>query len=222
MKNKMLAMAMLPVAFSIGMQAAHAAGEEIQAPVVNPGDTWNYSVIDLWKNSESNAYEVTASAGDDAHFIFNIKNRSNSKGILRSTKELNVCRSLKETSGEVCSSHFNFPLKIGQKTNFSDLPNASGTSKWAEDCQVAENEKITVPAGTYDTIRVECSGFWSRTATGASQAVQGRMKELFWYSPDVNRWVRYEIYDWDIGGAAKSQPLNRYRHELVSYTKAQS
>jgi hypothetical protein len=58
--------------------------------------------------------------------------------------------------------------------------------------RVVASEKVTTPAGTFDTYRIETDVTQVNTK---DQTKSAKVKHVFWYAPAVNRWVRstYEL-----------------------------
>jgi hypothetical protein len=74
-------------------------------------------------------------------------------------------------------------------------------------------ERVTVPAGTFDTFRVEVSSRYRQKRTDGRSG-SGTFKNVDWYAPEVKREVLrdYEYNRWD--GVIDS----RRRFVLVDYT----
>ena len=74
-------------------------------------------------------------------------------------------------------------------------------------------ERVTVPAGTFDTFRVEISGRY-RQARANGRKGTGTFRHLYWYAPEVKREVLRELESsrWD--GVIES----RGRYILMDYT----
>ncbi len=53
--------------------------------------------------------------------------------------------------------------------------------------KVAGQEQVTVPAGTFDTFRVEMT---VRATNTRDQTILENWTFLVWYAPEVNRWVK--------------------------------
>jgi len=99
-----------------------------------------------------------------------------------------------------------WPLKIGNQKFFSikqtvEKNDGTGKREFSQDwqCVIDGTEKVTVPAGTFDTYRIPCHRyyrqFWRQTKT-------------YFYSPKVGHYVLYK----DDSSARPSQ-----RRRLVSY-----
>lgn len=123
---------------------------------------------------------------------------------------------------------FRFPLQIGESwtKNYewhrNTLPDAETSNKprsrtWKEvqdqtsgdnrtlgggrvEARILDWENITVPAGTYDTIKVELlsphyAGSETKRIFGKKEMVGGEI-QLYWYSPKIKRYIKhlYRLY----------------------------
>lgn len=61
-----------------------------------------------------------------------------------------------------------------------------------EGARVSGQERISVPAGTFDAVRVELDGRVSNILTGGSAVIRGytNFKQTVWYAPQVKRFVK--------------------------------
>jgi len=101
------------------------------------------------------------------------------------TKETLNGRTLREVSPSAAWRSVTFPLRVGLlwDMKYSETrPTEQRTDNIERRCLAEKEESITVPAGTFDTIRIDC---WnSRTGAWASTA---------WYSPEVTHMVKEEF-----------------------------
>jgi hypothetical protein len=106
------------------------------------------------------------------------------------------------------------PLNAGEEwrseTNAVNMQrgNAFQTSTFTK---VVAAEKITTPAGTFDTFRVEVDVAQVNTkdATKASKS-----KHVFWYAPAINRWVK-KTYEIRFEGRLRDSTVD----ELTAYSR---
>ena len=85
---------------------------------------------------------------------------------------------------------FRFPLKVGaewrRETGARHLSNGTGLQGSSLD-KVLGEEKVTTPAGTFDTYKVQRvlqqTGGDNRTRVSVTTAT-------YWYAPAINRWVK--------------------------------
>ena len=85
------------------------------------------------------------------------------------------------------------PMAVGDtwKAVYESVGLNQARSKGDIDAKVVATEKVTTPAGTFDTFRIE-SGGW---ITGISWQGSVRMAQVQWYAPAIGRHVRTEFKD---------------------------
>lgn len=146
---------------------------------------------------------------------------------------------------QVVNRPFSFPLTTGKTwtVDFSESnPNRNLSNEhWVTNYKVVGVERVTVPAGTFDAIKVEATGQWTATiaqavtgiATTRSDAqgvavanridrqsphdATGRIYKAFWYVPAVKRAVKIVEESYDSGGARSESHIS----ELESYKVTQ-
>lgn len=77
-----------------------------------------------------------------------------------------------------------WPLQVGKSTRVIQVRDKSA---WQNDFTVAATERITTPAGTFETYRIE----------NVSQGIGNspnifHIKRKYWYAPDVGYFVKYD------------------------------
>jgi hypothetical protein len=185
------------------------------APQISAGQQWTYRRIDLWKNEEVERFSQT--------FNLQVNNRwSVAWGILSSADANRLGTTTEQFDADThgfadprMSGQYiplNFPLTPGKTWIFSyhfkskpdtlvEVNQTALVTRW---------EDVTVPAGTFKTLRIEHTGRYR--ATQAPQSWQGRINETFWYAPDIGRVVAQEYKD--TTGAGKT--WDQHRDELVA------
>ncbi len=83
--------------------------------------------------------------------------------------------------------------------------NTSGVAK------VVASEKVTSPAGTFDTYRIEIKVTQVDTK---DQTKSAKVKHVFWYAPAVNRWVK-STYELRVEGRVRDSTVE----ELTQYSR---
>jgi hypothetical protein len=187
--------------------SAHAQPASAQTPPLaallpDPaiGDTLVYRVTDLWSGRVSDRYSMELTGKRTERFIYK-RTALESARVQRYalTRQLGTC-----ISAATCVDAYGFPLALGARRNFELA--YSPTYEVDENCQVAAIEKVTVPAGTFDTFRVECVGKWiSRAVLDA--IYRGRVTETHWYAPAVNAEVKLLFRHYQRIGGLDTQNL---------------
>jgi hypothetical protein len=75
-------------------------------------------------------------------------------------------------------------------------------------------EKITVPAGEFDAMKVELTAFYQGEEVGTNGG-SGQLKETLWFAPAVNNFVKLEYQDSDWQGRI----FNRDMWELTTFAR---
>jgi hypothetical protein len=74
-------------------------------------------------------------------------------------------------------------------------PACSGIYFCEATAQVAGRERVRVPAGTFDTLKVQVDHSWRASGTGSSPSLAaktyGSRRLTIWYAPEVKRAVKY-------------------------------
>jgi hypothetical protein len=164
---------------------AHALAQDPQSvdkPVPKVGDSHIYSVLDPVSLVEKAVQELVITEVTDQF----IKVMDKTAG-----KETETLRDLDWATLQAGGRQYTppiralaFPLVVGKKwehTNTSTHPTCGNNTADLKS-EVVGWEDVTVPAGTFRTIRIDSQGYWS------SRCGRDRLAYKFWYSPDV-RWL---------------------------------
>lgn len=206
----------LALAVGVMMSSANA---QVQFPVDKPnpkvGDVWNYRTVDLWTNTEQSTNRIELVAVEVDRFTYRSKSSLNSNvrtGVENS--ELGPCRSMRNSDQTICTGAFKFPMQLGQKFEYERQPWNNGAGYDGAKCEVKAEEKIAVAAGSFDTVRLECAGFWNRVFDGTGS---GRFTLTIWYSAKVNRAVKVNYANYN-----GSSVNDKNQTELVEFTPSKN
>jgi hypothetical protein len=201
------------------------AQEKIEAPFWNVGDKWVFDREGPMEvtGRDAQCYAVQFSGGifpkDESGIALFERSTLNVKYILERDQR-------KEYRG-FRKKILNFPLTLGKQ--WKDLyqreeygPTVSATSgtmapvEYRETFRVLEWEEVEVRAGKFKAIKLE----YQIEAFSRSRAVgwisQGESKALYWYSPEVKNFVKYQ-YEKGYQEALTKEKGAREDWELVSY-----
>jgi hypothetical protein len=188
------------IASSLSTSFAQSGAVRAEVPAVKVGDRWKFETRDRRtgvKESES-VRTVTAVTSTQIEGTDN-------DGKFVSTTELNsIATPTFSFSGDL--KYFVFPLEVGKKWDFKySLANkvTSATARWQLEAAVVSYEKVKVPAGEFDTFKIEYKGFWNNNTTGRN----GRAVVTNWYAPATRSVVKSEYDD----------TFNRNVRELVEF-----
>lgn len=194
------------------------ATAQVQFPVAQPtpkvGEIAKYRTIDLWNNAElsTSQSELVEVTGERLITRFNTSTNPE----LRTNnfnRSWNPCRSLRNSDKMVCDGSIKFPLQAGTQYEYKELPWANGNGFTSMKCEVKGEEKLTLSAGAFDTVKVECAGFWTRKFDGSGT---GRTSETNWYAPTIARVVKNQYVSLLSSGA----PDIKTQTDLVEFIPA--
>lgn len=104
-----------------------------------------------------------------------------------------------------------FPLAVGSawKSTYESASPSGARSKGEFDFKVTAAEKLTTPAGAFDTFKIETEGW----VNGISWQGSVRVVQSLWYAPSIGRFVKTEYKDY-----RGSRLWNDNVFELKSFT----
>jgi uncharacterized caspase-like protein len=192
------------------------------------GDAWTYRYLDGWKiRPEARVeYRVTAVADKGIQQAFSLNGRQIEERVFRPQPAL-ITRTLSETSSlrefgpyliafealEQGKTWEEIPSEFPADDQFSDATSKFG--KWSVTARVVGRERVAVPAGSFDAMKVVVSG--RRTdafRTGPADALSPRtITHTVWYVPEVKRIVKQTTVTKNV----RHDMLDNDTLELVSY-----
>ena len=201
--------------------AVGAPSETVNPPAIKPGDTWTYRVTTEMSTSGWNQTrdETVVSRVTSTSIYYTVRPTGSTLPAKEMFSGLDWSRS-RDIGGEqtVINRPLSFPLSMGKswQVEYTEQhpTKLHKSEKWNTKCTVLGHESVDVPAGTFDTVKVECEGTWTAemeptvtvaqsaqtNAGGTTMATQanrvsagehsGRVYKAFWYVPSVKRWVK--------------------------------
>ena len=89
------------------------------------------------------------------------------------------------------SMSFVFPLWEGKKWKAKyKVKTAIWEGDYESKGMVVGWEKVTVPAGTFEALKIVNKITWSRRRTDTHRDFEGEGEAIFWYAPEVKRFVK--------------------------------
>lgn len=171
----------------------------VEAPTPKVGQIAKFRAVDLWNNKEISLVTNELVDVEANNFVVRFKRADrDTLTTLRFDRSWNICRSMKNSDKVACDGVLKFPMQIGAKYSFKERPWGSGQGYDSAACEVQGEEKVSVPAGSYDTLRVVCAGFWTRVFEGN---LSGRFNETIWYAPGIGRAVKFQYNNFHSQGA---------------------
>lgn len=210
------------LAGAIGQAGAQAVGDTgrrtpVAAPEHKVGDTWVYNKIDGWTGALE--FVVVSSVKDFSPrgaVLEAVVPGSTMVTRMQRDAGFNLVRTENPNGVQTVSPFYPsyaFPLAIGktwaQKVSFAYTaqPDKDVTA-WFEG-RVVGWELVTVPAGTFDAVRIELKANY-RASSGVGNW-NGTITDRLWYAPEVRNAVKYEYQD-TIGGS-------KYTHEVYELVR---
>jgi hypothetical protein len=199
--------------------AQSAPAGSVEAPAIKVGDTWTFDKIDGLKNVKDSTSVTVVTAVTDSEIRAD-QTRSDTGAVTKVTRNKSLNLMVVEmATGKALEDpfypSFAFPLQAG-KTWESEV---TRTRTYESDRKVVAKltgkvvgwEKVTVPAGTFDAMKIEVKGFTN------GQNLRGRWStqttDTIWYAPAVKSHVKWLFEDVNSTSTYKNTEL----YELVSY-----
>lgn len=189
---------------------------QVQFPVGLPapkvGDTAKYRTVDLWNNKELSTIQIELVEIQKDRFATRVMTSTAPEPRTNYfTREWQPCRAMRNGDQTVCTGPFKFPMQLGNKHTYEKLPWTNGNGYSTATCEVKADEKVSVPAGVFDTVRIECAGFWNAVF---GSTFRGPLTEVFWYAPTIGRQVKSQYIDYQGSGPIH----NKTQTELIEFT----
>jgi uncharacterized caspase-like protein len=167
------------------------------------GDSYTYRVTDLYTKLETETFTQTITKITDTEVIYDT-------GLVTDL----LGNRLRTRDGRLFGPAQFIPLEfaVGRRwtTRFKLTHPKFGPGQVELDMRVVARETVTVPAGTFDTFRIEGRG-WSTGSWGSTQVTR-----IAWLAPDrARRWIASE----DLRGAG-SKVIASEREELIAYKQS--
>lgn len=199
-------------------QAARSGTDEratLPLPVLKVGQQWTYRRVDLWRNQETERFRQELVFEEAGRWMvrWTILNSDDGQRRGSITGELFDPASHGFADGRVSGNHspLRFPLSPGKSWSFDYAVRGNTKDVRIKQTAVVRGwEEVRVPAGSFRALRVEHEGLYSATESGYSWS--GKVRETYWYAPEVGRIVMREYRDTRGDGS----PWDQWRDELVA------
>lgn len=220
-----------------------ACAQTAERPPTRAGDTWTYRTTKEigpsgWTQTRD---EITVTRVTSTSIYFTTRAAGSSQPPQDLVESADWSRVRNVNGKETVVNHpLDFPLTSGKTWTLEyreDHPNkVHRFEEWKSVYTVVGTEKVTVPAGTFDAIKVEAEGHWraemepsstvvqgatttDRSTSMATEArkvvaepVEGRTYKALWYVPSQKRWVK-SVEEYYGGNGVRNE---RYTAELES------
>ena len=195
--------------------------ETIREPLATPkvGDTWRYRYLSGWSQVPSRDFSVrvTHVASNGIADTLSAAGFIDQSQIWTGTLGL-VMRSLGGFGVPEFSPYIQAftRLQTGQVWYNVPLPaGAAPLTPWTAQARVRGLDSVTVPAGTFDAVRIDLTG--ERFGPGvAPSADSAQLNATAWFAPAVKRVVRFRHQTWTL----TMLPIDNDGYELLEYKPA--
>lgn len=241
------ALILLLLAASQPMMPGSLAGQPFEKPVLHAGDQWHYKNMVEQQGRFSETHDESTIVRTQADAL--VLKIHAMESPLQPTEVImgddwSRFRSI-DGHEQVVNRPFSFPLTTGKSwtVDYRETnPNRNFSSEqYVTTYRVTGVERITVPAGSFDAVKIEATGRWtaalapvvtgSATTRSDVQGVAvtnrldrqlpgeatGRLYKAFWYAPAVKRAVRVVEESYNSGGIRTESRTS----ELESYKLAE-
>jgi hypothetical protein len=182
----------------------------VERPTLKVGDSWSYQRTDLWKNEvnpNKNSFSVSA-INDKGIYRMTGTNLEGKPSNFNNDPDLNGPK-YKVQGEDMYQAFSKWPIVDGVAWDFTykRVLDSGALLNQNFSCKPSGTERVKVPAGEFDTVRLTCKGFWTNDRGGS-----GSSEFIRWYSPAVKRHVKQQD-KWWFAGRLDGQTLD----ELVEF-----
>ena len=219
MSSAVVALFFLPTAIAL----AETPPARVEAPEVKIGDTWTFDHIDGWKKERDYTSVTTVVSLEDNGSRTETITRTDNGIVATNTRTKDLNQMIRDTpSGKFIATPyiptFSFPLEAG-KTWEQEVANTRSRDLsrkviWQAQGKVIGWEKVTVPAGTFDALKVVIKGYYR--GSDAHNSWSGERTDTVWYVPEARRYVKWIYMD-----VPRGKVMDHEIYELAAYKLAQ-
>ena len=193
----------------------------IELPTVNVGDSWTYHQVDGYTGIKSPPYvNVVTSVSEQEIRIQTNRNKGAVASTLfnRNFNRLVIERGGRKAIADPYYPMYSFPLKMGktweQKVTITGTAQSNPKRDVTLTGKVLGWEQVTVPAGTFNALKIEVSGPYHQQAFKTRQRwYDGWQTDTLWYVPEVKNVVKRTYVDIITNHGPRANEV----HELLEY-----
>ena len=190
---------------------------ELPAPVLRPGHEWRMVTHDELTGLVSERMRAVVTRADADGYDLTETPQAGNVYDVRYDRNLNLVR-WRNRAFAPAYPRFAFPLAIGKSwrvdVRSSAIPAVRyGTLIERVSATVRGWERVTVPAGTFTTLRVDLAIDWRDTDAAG---VWGNSSDTFWYAAEVRNAVLRHRVDYPYGGAQSNNIVTEVESFSVS------
>jgi hypothetical protein len=195
---------------------------EAHLPAIAPspavGDSWTYQYTDVRKGVKGNLNRVEVAAIDNAGVHVDVRRADGATPPVRQlfSADMNpIDRGAMHFAPSF--ARFAFPLTPGKEWSAEatgDNQKLGKQLRYTIKGKVLDWEKIKVPAGEFDAIKVVVDARY-RGETAGGKDDTGQLTETVWFVPEINNFVKLDYLEAD----AQGRIANRDSWELTSHVR---
>jgi hypothetical protein len=194
------------------MPAARGKIDNIPMPQLKVGDAWEYQSIDMLSGSVTEKFtrRLTNITADELRFGGYITDKT--LGLLRRTRDDKVVQTWTPKHPQ-----YDFPLHVGKTWSaVGVVDNERLTAEHTFNFKVVRQEQILVPAGIFDTLRLEGTAKYKSKLKKDGASGEGTGTYRIWFSPVTGHFVAYEYEETNYKGVVHRKD----RAELLAFKRA--
>ncbi len=198
------------------VQGALAQDGRVDRPQVKVGDAWTYQYSDNWKKLPNATFTHSVTEANESRIKVAVLNTASKERFMDATYSTDWnTYALAGVTYNPAVNDYNFPLTAAKswKSIYTYKRADGGETRCEQTATVAGIERVAVPGGTFDAVKIVINGSWRWTSGGA---YNGSFTKTIWYARDPKRWVKIVYADFD----AQGNPFANETWEMVSHKLA--
>jgi hypothetical protein len=211
-------------------QAALAKQSTPRAPIAAPGlpaagTSWKYRVVERIFSGKQLDVTVRVLHVDGAVVEERLTSSAGGGKDARRSVDARASRffefALDSDDDLIELSPYLLAINAGRAPTDIDVPvgypsGGGGLPDWVITLKDRRSEDVTVPAGTFRTLRLDLAGRRTSGAHMPGRAIEGRFEMTVWYAPEVKRFVKLVRKVWSAAAFNPSQ-IGENVVELLDY-----
>ncbi|WP_206956334.1 hypothetical protein [Trinickia acidisoli] len=210
--RNLLLIAALLSSVTAGEVYAADAQQTADTPDVKVGDHWEYKRAGLLGDGGASDFAMTVTAVDSDHIAVE---QSWGKSGDKKTAQYGRDWSAVSADGGASAVFLNFPLTPGKSWDTVESVINSAGNRIERHIHLAVQgvDHVTVPAGTFDAVKIVGEGIW-QNMNPAYSGVHAGFKVTLWYVPSVKQVVRRETVAYPV----RHGSISSSEEELAAYS----
>ena len=192
---------------------AFTVGQPVARPDIAAGAQWRFQVTDLYSRAKQDVTVEVQSVTENRIYTQGVQGAS----IQVWDRHWNL---LRDGSTEYSSPYpaLQFPLTVGKKWS-TEIKYEHMAGHWRQQttANIVGWEKLTVPAGVFDVLKIEIRGHWQHDHV--RHTTSGTITDVMYYAPQAGNFIKREIDRTSFGPINAPNHAVRERWELAEVPK---